>query len=118
MKDEAREERIEKQIVVDAYGEKERAIGWHCYLQDSITFPFKAECIATRKTSLLRQGDKVNLFEMSPEDACTKEFFVQIKWKGREMSVPLAQLKPMAVDHQTLEAVENWQYWVDMGHEF
>ncbi len=118
MKDEAREERIDMEIVVDAYGEEERAIGWHCYLQDSITFPFKAECITMRKTSPLRQGDKVNVLEMSPEEACTKEIFVQIKWKGREMGIPLAQLKPIEVDHQTLEAVEDWQYWVDIGYEF
>ena len=58
MKDEAREERIDMEIVVDAYGEGERAIGWHCYLQDSITFLFKAECLTMRKTSPLRQGDE------------------------------------------------------------
>src|SRR4051794_23405584 len=30
-KDEVREERIDMEIVVDAYGEEERAMGWHCY---------------------------------------------------------------------------------------
>jgi hypothetical protein len=38
--DESREYRIEMEIVVDAYGEEERAMGWYCYLQDKLTFPF------------------------------------------------------------------------------
>ena len=28
----AREERIEMEVVVDAYGPEERAMGWYCYL--------------------------------------------------------------------------------------
>jgi hypothetical protein len=70
------------------------------------------------KNIALRQGDKVNVLELSPEDACMKEISVQIKWQGREMGVPLAQLKPVEVDPQTLEAGEDWQYWVVMGYEF
>src|SRR4051794_34624422 len=31
-KDEEREERITMEIVVDAYNEDERAMGWYCYL--------------------------------------------------------------------------------------
>ncbi len=30
-KDKIREERIDNEAVVDAYGEEERAIGWYCY---------------------------------------------------------------------------------------
>ena len=36
--DEAREERIEMEVAVDAYGELERALGWYCYL-DNIKVP-------------------------------------------------------------------------------
>ena len=52
--DESREHQIEMEIVVDAYGEVERAMGWYCYLQDKLTFPFLARCIARRMTSPLR----------------------------------------------------------------
>jgi hypothetical protein len=40
-KDEAHEERILMKIIVDAYGPEEQAMGWYCYLEDKITFPFK-----------------------------------------------------------------------------
>ena len=41
-KDEEREYRIEMEIIVDAYGPEEQAIGWHCHLDDALDFPFKA----------------------------------------------------------------------------
>lgn len=42
----------------------------------------------------------------------------KIEWQGREMGVPLAQLKPIGVDSETRQAIEDWRYWVDMGYEF
>jgi len=43
-----RERRIDMEIVVDAYNEVERAMGWYYYLQDGLKFPFKARCIQKR----------------------------------------------------------------------
>lgn len=117
-KDPVREERIVDEIMVDAYGEEEHAISWYYYLDDVVTFPFDAECIIERKTSPLRKGEKVEVVEQSPIDDCMQEMFVQIEWQGRTMGVPLAQLKPLAVDPQTQEAVEDWHYWMEMGYEF
>jgi Calcium binding len=42
-KNHGREERIENEIVVDAYGPEERAMGWYYYLEDKIHFPFQAK---------------------------------------------------------------------------
>ena len=39
-RDETREERISMEIVVDAYNEQERAMGWYCYLEEKLSFPF------------------------------------------------------------------------------
>ncbi len=117
-RDEIREERIMNEIMVDAYGEEEHAMSWYYYLDDVMAFPFKAECVTERKTSLLRKGEKVKVTELSPLDDCMREMFVQIEWQGREMGVPLAQLKPVGVDDETGQAIEDWQYWVEMGYEF
>jgi len=116
--DPVREERIMMEIVVDAYGEYERAIGWHCYLDDKLAFPFMAKCFVERNISPLRKDEKVKVFGMSPEDDCMREMFVQIEWQGREMGVPLVQLKPIGVDDETRQAIEDWHYWVEMGYEF
>ena len=39
-RDEAREERIMMEIVVDAYGPEEQAMGWYYYLEGQLQFPF------------------------------------------------------------------------------
>ncbi len=39
-KDEEREERIHMEIIVDASGPEEQAIGWYNYLGDTLQFPF------------------------------------------------------------------------------
>ena len=44
--DQAREERIEIEIVVDCYNESERYSAWICYLEDKLEFPFRARCVA------------------------------------------------------------------------
>jgi calcium binding protein len=31
--------------------------------------------------------------------------------------VPLAQLEGVAVDEQTRQVMEDWQYWLAQGHE-
>ncbi len=32
--DKSREARIDDEIIVDCYGDAERAMGWYCYLED------------------------------------------------------------------------------------
>jgi len=113
-----REQRIMNEATVDAYGEIERALGWYYYLEERIAFPFTGECIEKRGISLLRKGEQVEVIGMSDEDDCMHEMFVQIKWQGREMGIPLAQIKPLNVDKNTIEAIEDWHYWVTMGYMF
>jgi hypothetical protein len=116
--DKKREQRITYNIVVDAYDEVERALGWYYYLEEVIAFPFTGECIRERKVSPLRKGDKVEVVGMSEEDDCMREIFVQIKWQGREMGIPLEQIKPLKVDQDTKQAIEDWHYWMAMGYMF
>jgi hypothetical protein len=43
---------------------------------------------------------------------------VQIKWQGRKLGVPLAQLKGITVSKQTAEAIADWHYWSAQGYCF
>ncbi|MGH7231199.1 MAG: calcium-binding protein [Nitrospiraceae bacterium] len=117
--DPKREHRIEMEIVVDAYGEEERAMGWYYYLQDKISFPFTAMCIAKRPMSPLKVDEEVKVIGMPGEDVCEHEMFVKIRWEKKTLAVPLSQLKPIAArDEQTHQAVEDWRYWAKMGYQF
>ena len=117
-RDEEREHRIEMEIVVDAYGPEEQAMGWHVYLYDRLAFPFKARCIRERSISPLRKGEEVVVNGMAPEDDCMREMFVLVEWKGRSMGVPLTQLEGVDVDEDTAQAIGDWHYWVDQGYSF
>ena len=103
--DEAREQRINWEIVVDANGPEEQAMGWYNYLDDTIHFPFSARCVARRPTSPLDLGDKVEVVGMAPAEECEHEIFVLIQRKKRQLAVPLMQLEGIQVDEETQHTV-------------
>lgn len=118
-KDHDREERIIMDIVVDAYGPEEQSMGWYYYLADTIQFPFAAKCKSRRQISPLKVGDTVDAVGMADEDECQREMFVNIRRDGDTLAIPLAQLDPVDVeDNDTIQAVEDWHYWIEMGYEF
>src|SRR5262249_43335377 len=118
-RDEAREERISMEIVVDAYDQAERATGWYSYLEDKLHFPFLTRCVKERAISPLRVGDEVEVVGMAPEEECGREIFVETPWEHRRtLAVPLSQLEVVHGDEETAQAVEDWHYWVEMRYEF
>jgi Calcium binding len=116
--DDIREHRIDMEVVVDAYDEQERAMGWYNYLEDKLVFPFKARCIAERRTSPLQGGEVVEVTGMAPGEDCEHDMLVDVQWKGRSLAVPLSQLEGVNVDKATQEAIGDWHYWVARGYEF
>ena len=112
-----RENRIEMEIIVDAYGPEEQAVGWYCYLKDKLHFPFTAICVAERAISPLRKGDEVEILGMAPEKECQHEMFVMMRWERPGLAVPLSQVRPITeTDKDTKEAVGDWHYWIDQGY--
>jgi hypothetical protein len=116
--DPVREERIQNEVVVDAYGPEEQAMGWYYYLEDKIRFPFRAKCIVAKAISPLLKGETVEVQRMAPEEACSSDMLVLIKWQGRTMAVPLSQLQAVKGNKATDEAIADWHYWVAQGYCF
>jgi hypothetical protein len=112
------EERIRMEIIVDAYGAEEQVMGWYYYLQDTMQFPFAANCISRRRISPLKDGQTVEVVGMAPEDECAREMFVEIGWESDTLAVPLSQLAAPAADEETQQAIADWHYWVNQGYEF
>jgi len=113
-----RENRISEEIIVDAYGPEEQAMGWYYYLEDKLQFPFHARCVVSVSTSPLRKDDAIEIRKMAPEDSCTSDMLVMTRWINRNIAVPLSQLKPIGVDESTDQAIEDWHYWVAQGYCF
>jgi hypothetical protein len=64
-KDPVREERIQDEAIVDAYGPEEQAMSWYYHLENKIHFPFQAKCIGVRSTSPLRKGETVEVCRLA-----------------------------------------------------
>jgi hypothetical protein len=116
--DPKREQRIGDEIVVDAYGPEERAMGWFYYLEEHLQFPFRAKCIKARTISPLYKGEEVTVVGMAPEEDCESDMLVIIEWCERTLGVPLAQLEGASVDKETKQAIADWHCWVEQGYEF
>ncbi len=117
-RDPTREDRIQNEAIVDAYGPEEQALGWYYYLENKIRFPFRARCTVTKAVSPLRKGEAVEVRHLAPEDSCRSDMLVLIRWKGRNVAVPLSQLTPLDADESTAEAIGDWHYWVAQGYCF
>ncbi|HEY3378065.1 MAG TPA: calcium-binding protein [Armatimonadota bacterium] len=109
-KDEAREARLHNEIIVDAYGEEEQAMGWYNYLDECLHTPFRARCMEEHAISPLRKGEEVTVAGLAPEDDCLHAMLVMIHWQDRTLGVPLAQLEGIDVDDDTAEAIADWHY--------
>jgi hypothetical protein len=117
-KNSTREERIYNEIVVDAYGPDERAIGWYYYLEDKLRFPFRAKCTVSQVVSPLKKGETVEVLRLAPEGACTGDMLVLIRWHDRKIAIPLSQLTAIDENESTDQAVADWKYWVAQGYRF
>ena len=109
-KDEEREERIQMEIIVDAYGPEEQALGWYNYLADTLRFPFSARCVARRVISPLEPGDELEVVGIATEEECRHEVFVLTRWRPHELAVPLMQVEGIDADEETKQAIEDWHY--------
>jgi len=116
--EESREDRIAMEIVVDAYGEEERAVGWYYYLEENLGFPFKAKCVSEREISPLKPSEKVAVVGMASEVECERESIVSVRWSDGTLAVPLSQLEVVDAGAQTHQAIEDWHYWVGQGYRF
>jgi hypothetical protein len=117
-KDEVREERILMEAVVDAYDSGERAMGWYYYLDDKISFPFNAACIAVNKRNPLELGEQITVLRMAGEDYCEHDMLVEISWQGKILAIPLTQIKPIDADEDSIESIGDWHYWINQGYVF
>jgi hypothetical protein len=108
--DQAREDRIDDEIVVDCYDDYEVAAGWCAYLEDHLPFPFQAtyhpENEKPRQVTVLAlEYDEDELEEVG------LVFVVEIEDDGEEMLVPLEDITPPASLPKAAQAIEDWRYW-------
>jgi hypothetical protein len=117
-KNREREQRIENEILVDAYDEEERAMSCYYHAENEMQLPFPARCLRIEESSPLHKGEEVEVIGLPSEENCRQQLRVRIRWQSRTLAVPLAQLKAVKADQQTEQLIEDWHYWTRMGYQF
>jgi|SRR5271156_6382750 len=114
-RDPTRENRIHEQIIVDAYGPEEQAMGWYYYLEENMQFPFQAQCIATHPTSQRRVC-------RSPTPGARRRM-QQRHARDDPMARPEHGRPALAVEGRRRgsineTAIQDWHYWIEQGYCF
>ena len=117
-KEPRREERIDQEIIVDAYSPEERALSWYYYLEQRLRFPLRAKCTRSASTSPLRVGQIITVTSMAAEEDCDSDMNVLTRLDRRPIAVSLSQLEPIQADADTAEAIADWHYWRRRGYQF
>jgi len=117
-KEPRREERIDQEIIVDAYSPQERALSWYYHLEQRLRFPFRAKCTRFTATSPLRVGQIITITGMAAEEDCDSDMNVLTRLDRRSIAVSLSQLEPIQVNADTAEAIADWHYWRRKGYQF
>jgi len=117
-KNEDREERIIMEIIVDTYDKYERAMGWYCYVENLLEFPFQAHCIAKKSMSPLKVNESVTVVGLADSEDCESKLFVMIKYEEDELAVPLEQLEILDDKPKSKQIIEDWHYWIGRGYEY
>ena len=107
--DSEREDRIEKNALVDTYSADEALSGWYAYLEDTISFPFK---IAS-KNKIIKTVSGLCCIEEFDGD-----FYVWIEIDNDQMMVGIRDLKIIEASQQTVQVIEDWQYFCARGDHY
>jgi hypothetical protein len=87
-------------------------------MEERLEFPFEAECIYAVGQSPLRVGERVQVVALGEMESCAHGIFVKISFGGRRFDVPLAHLKPLDANAETLKAVQCWYQWLADGNDY
>jgi hypothetical protein len=89
-------------------------MGWYYYLTDNISFPFPAKWLDENTN----KGIQVTVLEMSSEEDCLEDMFVEIEYQDDVFSARLSDIEPLEVGEEAIQVITDWKYWVNRGYEF
>ena len=66
----------------------------------------------------LKKEEDVEVLRMAPDEACATHMLLLVRWHGRKLAVPSAQLTAIDPDDSTVEAIGDWHYRIAQGYLF
>jgi len=104
--DPEREERIEMNALVDTYSVYEAVAGWYAYLENDLEFPFLIE----GKNSLVQ-----TVTGLCDSEEFDGDFYVWVKEGSDRLMLRLSDLKIAEASSESIQVIEDWQYFCDRG---
>ncbi|MEM6963361.1 MAG: calcium-binding protein [Bacteroidota bacterium] len=104
------QERIENEIIVDAYGEEEVRVGWFTHMQDWLQFPFTAYTEIKKRDGNFELKE-VEVLRMASDENFGKDIMMEVAFNEYIHLTPLMKLSDIEAEEEPLEAIEDWQYW-------
>jgi len=105
--------RIDYEIIVDCYDEIEINMGWFCFFEETLTFPFKATALL-KKLDGSPENKEVKITGLaSDEEGFTGQDF-NLEMEIGEYLYPIAysKLSNIKGSDENLEAFQIWNFWI------
>jgi hypothetical protein len=83
---------------------------WFIYMQDTLTFPFKAE-ILIKKRSGEKVKQKVDVLALAGDENFGRDMVVEVAYTEDIILAPLSELQHIKANEEVKEAIEDWKYW-------
>jgi len=117
--DPGREERIDNEIIVDAYGDEGIASSWYYYLEEKLRFPFKAMVLTHRyrpgPKSVATSVSQVELIGMAPLSRCGYHQMWAMGVLSLRRDAPLhfflSDIIEIEPEEERETALTDWVYW-------
>ncbi len=54
---------------------------------------------------------------MADQQECNHQMFGEVEWQDRRFCVPLGQIEALDADDDSVEAIDDWKYWLKRGYQ-
>jgi Calcium binding len=115
--DEAREDRIMLEVVVDCYDDEEVATGWYYYFAENLDFPFAAQANLKLRGGKMEQK-KVKIVEVETDDITNSEKLrlgVMEEGSDRVQFISPQHLISIDTTTENSQIINDWLYWHDFN---
>lgn len=102
-----RQNRIEDEILTDAYDAEEQAMGWYYYFADNLELPIPAT------VRLPVRGEKAEKVEVDPESETGAPLRLGISEKGsrRVQYISPEAIVSLDTSPENVQIINDWLYW-------
>lgn len=109
--DEEMQEKIDYEIIVDAYDEYEQSMGWFYFFEETLEFPFMATAQLKKRDGTM-ESKRVKLVGLASkeEDFMNSDFNLEMEQGQYLRPVAYSALSDVKASDETLEAFQIWDF--------